>query len=190
MRPRDFSQYLKTWMWVYIVLVWIALKPALGFASCIFSFLFFFFWSVTTGDSGYCLMNSSRTFFYFFVPLSHQWILYTVHGTHKYHISATFSLKMDPTILFTHLKIILLQCFQFQFSISTTISSIQTNPLSQLKKIVMKVSPLKFEININLKSRFQLFWAMLHLHTPWATCFSFWVYKIGQPIIFDSIQLF
>ena len=99
-------------------------------------------------------MNSSHTFFYFFVPLSHQWIPYTVHGTHKYHISATFSLKMDPTILFTHLKIILLQCFQFQFSISTTISSIQTNPLSQLKKIVMKVSPLKFEININLKSRF------------------------------------
>ena len=31
--------------------------------------------------------------------------------THKFHFSATFSLKMSPTILFTHLKIILLQCF-------------------------------------------------------------------------------
>ena len=37
--------------------------------------------------------------------------------------SATFSLKLGPMTLFTHLKIILLQCFQF-----STISGIQTNP--------------------------------------------------------------
>ena len=37
----------------------------------------------------------------------------TVHGTHKLHFSVTFSLKIGPTILFTHLKIILLQYFQF-----------------------------------------------------------------------------
>ena len=30
-----------------------------------------------------------------------------------FYFSVTFSLKMGPTILFTHLKIILLQCFQF-----------------------------------------------------------------------------
>ena len=36
--------------------------------------------------------------------------------THKFHFSVTFSLKMSPTILFTHLKIILLQCFQFSVS--------------------------------------------------------------------------
>ena len=36
-------------------------------------------------------------------------------------------LKMGPIILFTHLKIILLQCFQF--SISAKISSIQTNSI-------------------------------------------------------------
>ena len=38
---------------------------------------------------------------------------------------------MDPTILFTHLKIILLQYFQFSvfsFQFSATISSIQTDP--------------------------------------------------------------
>ena len=40
---------------------------------------------------------------------------------HKYHFLSTFSLKIGPIILFTHLKIILLQCFSvfsfnFQFS--------------------------------------------------------------------------
>ena len=35
-------------------------------------------------------------------------------------------LKMGLTVLFTHLKIILLQCFQF--SVSAKISSIQTDP--------------------------------------------------------------
>ena len=32
--------------------------------------------------------------------------------THKFYFLATFSLKMGPTVLFTHLKIILLQWFQ------------------------------------------------------------------------------
>ena len=41
--------------------------------------------------------------------------------THKFHFSTIFSLKIGPTILFTHLKIILLQyfsvfSFSFQFS--------------------------------------------------------------------------
>ena len=40
-----------------------------------------------------------------------QWVPCTVHETHKSYFSATFSLKMGPTALFTHLKIILLQCF-------------------------------------------------------------------------------
>ena len=46
-------------------------------------------------------------------------------------LSATFSLKMGSTALFTHLKIILLQCFQFSvFSFSKIILSKRT--LSQL----------------------------------------------------------
>ena len=72
-------------------------------------------------------MNSSRTFLtfhHFFYISGSQYCSWF----HKYHFSATFSLKMGFTILFTHLKIILLQCFQFQFLISATISSIQTNP--------------------------------------------------------------
>ena len=36
---------------------------------------------------------------------------YTVHGTHNHFIKK--KLKMGPMTLFTHLKIILLQCFQF-----------------------------------------------------------------------------
>ena len=55
--------------------------------------------------------------------------LYTVHGSHKLYFLSTFSLKMGPTALFTHLKIILLQCFQFQFSVSAKISSIQSDPM-------------------------------------------------------------
>ena len=50
----------------------------------------------------------------------------TVQGTHKPLFSTTFLLKMGLTALFTHLKIILLQCFQF--SVFNKINCIQTNP--------------------------------------------------------------
>ena len=57
-------------------------------------------------------------FFFFFFSREcwlFPWTVYlgTVHKTHKHQFSATFSLKMGPTVLFTHLKFILLQCFQF-----------------------------------------------------------------------------
>ena len=48
--------------------------------------------------------------------------------THKLHFSITFSLKMGHTVLFTHLKIILLQYFQFSVFSFSKISSIQTDP--------------------------------------------------------------
>ena len=57
------------------------------------------------------------TLFFFLVVEKHisafQWVPCTIHGTHKPHFLAKFSLKMDLTALFTHLKIILLQYFQF-----------------------------------------------------------------------------
>ena len=64
--------------------------------------------------------------FYFLRQLS-QFTHYnsTVHDTHNHFISKKI-LKMGPTILFTHLKIILLQ--YFQFSILTKISCIQIDP--------------------------------------------------------------
>ena len=47
--------------------------------------------------------------------------------THKLHFSQIFSLKMGLTVLFTHLKIILLQYFQFSVNV---FSCIQMNPQS------------------------------------------------------------
>ena len=55
---------------------------------------------------------------------------------------------MGPTILFTHLKIILLQCFQF----SATISSIQTYPLSGKLLVFERVFLFTLDI-INKKIR-------------------------------------
>ena len=49
--------------------------------------------------------------------------------THKFHFLSIFSLKMGLTSLFTHLKIILLQCFQFSVFSFSKISSIQTHPV-------------------------------------------------------------
>ena len=70
-------------------------------------------------DSHQRLLLCFFTFFFFFFKLQLltilSWIVHrcTVYGSHKLHFSATFSLKNDPIVLFTHLKIILLQCFQF-----------------------------------------------------------------------------
>ena len=76
----------------YLGAVWIHST----FTFCAFSFPFFFFsWAACFDFSS---VNSV-----------------SVHCSrfHKFHFSAIFSLKMSPTILFTHLKIILLQYFQF-----------------------------------------------------------------------------
>ena len=92
-------------------------------------------------DYTYSCVYVSKTmfffsFFFFFFFQPQQLTLSTVNSasvhclrSHKVHFSATFLLKMGPTALFTHLKIISLQCFQFQFSISAKISLIQTHPL-------------------------------------------------------------
>ena len=49
--------------------------------------------------------------------------VHTVHclRTHKFYFSTIFSLKIDPTVLFTYLKTILLQCF-------SVFNCIQTDP--------------------------------------------------------------
>ena len=59
------------------------------------------------------------------IPCVFQWVPCTVHGTCKYFFSTKTTLKLGPTTLFTYLKIILLQCFQF-----LGISGIQTDPQS------------------------------------------------------------
>ena len=62
-----------------------------------------------------------------------------IHCSHTVHTLFIYYkiLKMGPTILFTYLKIILLQCFQFSifsFQFSATISSIQTHPITVFLK--------------------------------------------------------
>ena len=82
--------------------------------SCVFLFFFFFWVQPTMVNSA--SMHCSRS--------------------HKLHFSVTFLLKMGPTVLFTHLKIISLQCFQFQFLVSAKISSIQTHPISSFEILI------------------------------------------------------
>ena len=58
-------------------------------------------------------------FFFFFQAVivdyfREQCTLYTVHGTHKLHFSAIFSLKIGLTILFTHYKLFCYSIFSFQ----------------------------------------------------------------------------
>ena len=85
-----------------------------------FTFLFFFPCTVSAlGGQEYC---------------SHpvKYCLYTV-----WHCLQVKNIKNKSTILFTHLKIILLECFQF--SVSATISSIQTDPESWFYYLVFAI---------------------------------------------------
>ena len=52
--------------------------------------------------------------------------------TYKFYFLVTFSLKMGHTVLFTHLKIILLQYFQFSIFSFSKISYIQIDPKNHL----------------------------------------------------------
>ena len=107
--------------------VWIA---RLAFGVCVFPL--FFFWHAFVSLRLlfiYCSMNSNCKvwLFYFFSQSMH--IVYCL-WTHKFHFSATFLLKMGLTVLFTYLKIILLQYFSvFSFNFQFLVSScIQTDP--------------------------------------------------------------
>ena len=95
---------------IVIVLVWIALtSAAFAFPQFFFSFLF------------------SRNGWPVFLWTMH---LCTVHKSHQLHFLSTFSLKLSLTVLFTYLKIILLQYFQFSIFNFSKISSIQTDLIS------------------------------------------------------------
>ena len=113
-------------MWVWIRL--------LRFAFTFLLFFFFFFsflpllLRTRLGDKQLLFMNSSHILLTFQPLLSVSWVPWIVHGTHKLHFSEIFSLKIGPTVLFTHLKIILLQYFQFSVFSFSKISSIQTDP--------------------------------------------------------------
>ena len=95
----DVQHQLRNFFWIHVFLLRLR-----------FAFFFFFF---TRFDKTwllfmYCSMNSNRKCWLF---CRKQCIMYC-SWTHKFHFLVTFSLKMGPTVLFTHLKIILLQWFQ------------------------------------------------------------------------------
>ena len=119
----DLSKYLKHFFVIYIYQV-----DYFEWSITFFLFFLFFFflflwgaWSITFGetlDSTYSCSFCVCLFVSLFFACRCFWLfnLFTVHfsstrATHKYHFLVTFSLKMDLTILLTHLKIILLQYF-------------------------------------------------------------------------------
>ena len=89
-----------------------------------FAFLDFFF---------FLRVNSNITWFYYV-------------GDKKHCTCTVHVLFTGSTTLFTHLKIILLQCFQF--SISVKMSSIQTNPIYIYIYIYIAESPSRSQFCI------------------------------------------
>ena len=91
-----------------------------------FSFLFFSFLACVSEVCGYCSWIVPANVDYSIVNSASLNCL----QIHKYHFLTISSLKMDPTVLFKHLKVILLKCFQFSVFNFSKISSIQTDPMS------------------------------------------------------------
>ena len=99
----------------------LSLRLGTMFASAFFYFFFHAFVRLAAIVHALCMNSSHKV--WLFLPFFSQSV-HIVHysWTHKFHFSATFSLKMDFTVLFTHLKIILLQyfsVFSFSFQFST-----------------------------------------------------------------------
>ena len=107
--------------------------------------------------------------------------------SHKLQFSATFLLKIDLTVLFTHLKIILLQFFQFQFLILAKISSIQIHSylpafpfLSLFFFFFTRIFPWATTIHVLFINSSSNFWSSLSVHS----------YTVYRPINFTFQQFF
>ena len=136
------SQVMRSSSWAIFtnLILRVGLDCAFAFDVCVF----FFFFCTRLWVCDYCSCTIQWTvaanfdFSNFFSQSVH-----IVHcsWTHKFHFLATFSLKMGPTVLFTYLKIILLQyflvfSFSFQFSavFKWTLNLLQLN-LTKYKEI-------------------------------------------------------
>ena len=86
-----------------------------------------------------CAKLSDRLDYNYFCVYVLELRFFSCSRSYKLHFSVIFLLKMGTTALFTYLKIISLQYFQFQFSVSAKISSIQTHP-----KCIFNTSKLIF----------------------------------------------
>ena len=108
--------FFSVFSYEFYVPVWIerfSLNPALRFSSFFFAFTRF------REETKFTVYETNVT-----VHALFRYCSRSIHGTYSHFIQKKI-LKMGPTVLFTHLKIILLQCFQF--SVSAIISSIQTD---------------------------------------------------------------
>ena len=121
------------WVFSHKSYVWIRLKLKRAFAFFLsfffFFFSFFFFFFTRFWDCGYCSMNSSCKVGLFKLFSANQCTSCTVHGPTNFTCQQFF-IRNGSHDLFTHLKIILLQCF-------SVFSCIQTDPkASFLLKII------------------------------------------------------
>ena len=113
-----------------------------------FSFFFFLFLCTRFSWGTKVTVHTVRLLF------KHCFVLFT-------HFSVTFLLKMGSMILFTHLKIILLQCFQF----SAKISCIQTDPLWKVLFVILLWFSLGV-INIWTTTKYEIYLVDPH-HIVW-----------------------
>jgi len=118
------NSFILAQFYINLGAVWIA-RPCSRFQLCAFSNFFFFF---RAGFVDFSTVNS---------------VLVHYSRTHKHYFFVTFSLKMGSTVLFTRLKIILLQCFQF---------SVQQNKLYPNRPLI---------------SRLDFVWVQLLLREGW-----------------------
>ena len=80
-----------------------------------------------------------------------QWVSCTVHRTHKFLFSTKLLLKIGLTVLFTHLKITLLQCFQILAK--KTVSKWTIWKLKITKGNIFNSLEIKNEIHAKLKNK-------------------------------------
>ena len=124
---------------MHLVCVW---EAHLRFPNTRFAFsacLFFFF--LRAFQANFLLFSHYCGYYLWTVAAIFNFSSWIVHGvrcsrTHKLYFSAIFSLKMGPTIRFTHLKIILLQCFSiFSFQLYPNGPLVSCNPKFSLWKL-------------------------------------------------------
>ena len=89
-----------------------------------FFFFFFFFTHFREGETKFTVYETNVT-----VHALFWYCLCTVHGTHSYFIQKNIKNGSHSTIYtFKNYFVTVFSVFSFQFSISATISSIQTDP--------------------------------------------------------------
>ena len=84
-------------------------KSSIHFQCLLFTYIQSISLSIRLDTDDKLIVSAFWLFFFFEKPVStFQWVPCTVYGTHKHLFLAKLLFKMDSTVLFTYLKIILL----------------------------------------------------------------------------------